>query len=77
MAQLLSNSKEANQIAERRHHQHEDRFLANEGEMRGQKASIQNIEKQVGQMAKMLSERPHGGLPGNTEPNPKGHVNAG
>jgi len=77
MAQLLSNSKEAHQIAERRHHQHEDRFLANEGEMRGQKASIQNIEKQVGQLAKVLSERPQGGLPGNTEPNPKGHVNAG
>ena len=44
--------------------------------MQSQKASIQTIENQVGQLAKMLSERPQGSLPGNTEPNPRGHVNA-
>ncbi|XP_022003438.1 uncharacterized protein LOC110900888 [Helianthus annuus] len=76
MAQLLNNSNNANQISEKRYQQHEERFMAQEGEMRSQKASIQTIENQVGQLAKMLSERPQGSLPGNTEPNPRGHVNA-
>ncbi|XP_021980711.1 uncharacterized protein LOC110876859 [Helianthus annuus] len=76
MAQLLGNFNCANQIAESRYQQHEERFMAQEGEMRGQKASIQTIENQVGQLAKMLSKTPPGGLPGNTEPNPKGRVNA-
>ena len=76
MAQLLNNSTSANQMAEQRYKQHEERFGAHEGEMRAQKASIQNIEKQVGQLARTLSERAQGGLPGNTEPNPRGHVNA-
>ncbi|XP_022024202.1 uncharacterized protein LOC110924508 [Helianthus annuus] len=76
MAQLLNNSNNANQISEKRYKQHEERFMAQEGEMRSQKASIQTIENQVGQLAKMLSERPQGSLPGNIEPNPRGHVNA-
>ncbi|XP_021974833.1 uncharacterized protein LOC110869940 [Helianthus annuus] len=76
MAQLLSSSTSANQLAEKQYQQSEDRFLSHEGEMRSQKASIQNIENQVGQLAKMMSGRPPGGLPGNTEPNPRGHVNA-
>ncbi|XP_022024854.1 uncharacterized protein LOC110925193 [Helianthus annuus] len=76
MTQLLGNFNCANQIAENRYQQHEERFMAQEGEMRSQNASIQTIENQVGQLAKMLSERPQGGLPSNTEPNPRGHVNA-
>ncbi|XP_022004336.1 uncharacterized protein LOC110901880 [Helianthus annuus] len=76
MAQLLNNSNNANQIFEKRYQQHEERFMAQEGEMRSQKASIQTIENQVSQLAKMLFERPQGSLPGNTEPNPRGHVNA-
>ncbi|XP_022014136.1 uncharacterized protein LOC110913622 [Helianthus annuus] len=76
MVQLLNNSNNANQITEKQYQQHEERFMAQEGEMRSQKASIQTIENQVGQLAKMLSERPQGSLPGNTEPNLRGHVNA-
>ncbi|XP_021974301.1 uncharacterized protein LOC110869291 [Helianthus annuus] len=76
MVQLLNNSNNANQISEKRYQQHEERFMAQEGEMRSQKALIQTIENQVGQLAKMLSERPQGSLPDNTEPNPRGHVNA-
>ncbi|XP_022019258.1 uncharacterized protein LOC110919293 [Helianthus annuus] len=76
MAQLLNNSNNANQMSEKRYKLHEERFMAQEGKMRSQKASIQTIENQVGQLAKMLSERPQGSLPGNTEPNPRGHVNA-
>ncbi|KAK1439692.1 hypothetical protein QVD17_05512 [Tagetes erecta] len=69
MARLLANSEKQNRYTE-------DRFLKNETELRNQKASLQNIENQVGQIAKLLSERPQGGLPGNTETNPKGHVKA-
>ncbi|KAI3703847.1 hypothetical protein L1987_74043 [Smallanthus sonchifolius] len=54
----------------------EERFHTHETELRNQKASIQTIENQVGQIAKLLSERPPGGLPSNTEPNPKAHVKA-
>ncbi|XP_056169335.1 uncharacterized protein LOC130138641 [Syzygium oleosum] len=35
-----------------------------------QEASIRNLEKQVGQLANHLSERPYGTLPSNTEKNP-------
>ncbi|KAI3725393.1 hypothetical protein L1987_65181 [Smallanthus sonchifolius] len=54
----------------------EERFHTHETELRNQKASIQTIENQVRQIAKLLSERPPGGLPSNTEPNPKAHVKA-
>ncbi|CAL1386490.1 unnamed protein product [Linum trigynum] len=39
--------------------------------MLGQQASISNIELQMTNLAKMLSERPPGTLPSNTENNPK------
>ena len=57
MAQLLSNSTSANQMAEKRYQQHEKRLSAHGGEMRGQKASLQTIENQVGKLAKMLAKR--------------------
>ncbi|KAI3813712.1 hypothetical protein L1987_18443 [Smallanthus sonchifolius] len=44
--------------------------------MRNQKASLQIIENQVGQIAQLLSERPQGNLPSNTVPNPNAHVMA-
>jgi len=39
-------------------------------------ASLYNLENQVGQIAKSLSERHQGSLPSNTETNPREHVNA-
>ncbi|KAI3775968.1 hypothetical protein L1987_45728 [Smallanthus sonchifolius] len=54
----------------------EERFHTQENELRNQKASIQTIENQVGQITKLLSERPQGCLPSNTETNPKAHVKA-
>ncbi|KAD7477475.1 hypothetical protein E3N88_00611 [Mikania micrantha] len=54
----------------------EDHFHKHETELRNQKASMQAIENQVGQIAKLLSERQQGGLPSNTEPNPNAHVKA-
>ncbi|KAI3762946.1 hypothetical protein L1987_53391 [Smallanthus sonchifolius] len=76
VARLLANSKSQNQLAEKQNRYMEERFHTHETELRNQKASIQTIENQVGQIAKLLSERPPGGLPSNTEPNPKAHVKA-
>ena len=44
--------------------------------MRNHEASIHNLETQVGQIAKILSERNPGSLLENTETNLKEHVNA-
>ena len=41
-----------------------------------QTAAIRNLEIQIGQMAKIISERPQGSLPSNTEINPREQVNA-
>src|SRR5262249_53589265 len=41
-----------------------------------QDASIKNLETQVGQLARLMSERAQGTLPSNTEPIPRGQVNA-
>ena len=49
---------------------------ATDAALRNHEASIHNLETQVGQIAKLLSERPQGSLPGNTEPNPKEQVKA-
>src|SRR5262249_54549399 len=47
-----------------------------EARFQNQDASIKNLETQVGQLAKMMSERAQGTLPSNTEPNPRGQLNA-
>src|SRR5262249_15210347 len=47
-----------------------------EARFQNQDASIKNLETQVGQLAKMMSERVQGTLPSNTEPNPRGQLNA-
>src|SRR5215471_9897090 len=47
-----------------------------EARFQNQEASIKNLETQVGQLAKMMSERAQGTLPSNTEPNPRGQLNA-
>ncbi|XP_022855443.1 uncharacterized protein LOC111376700 [Olea europaea var. sylvestris] len=38
--------------------------------------SLKNLERQVGQIAKLISERQHGALPSNTETNPRENVQA-
>ncbi|XP_076895148.1 uncharacterized protein LOC143547659 [Bidens hawaiensis] len=45
-------------------------------ELRNQKASIQTIENQVGQIAQLLSARPQGSLPSNIERNPNAEAKA-
>ncbi|XP_015573020.1 uncharacterized protein LOC107261032 [Ricinus communis] len=48
----------------------EIRFQTTKTALRNQQASIQTLENQVGQIAKLLSERPPRSLPSNTEANP-------
>ncbi|KAI3732772.1 hypothetical protein L1987_63980 [Smallanthus sonchifolius] len=60
VARLLANSESQNQLAEKQNRYMEERFHTHETELRNQKASIQTIENQVGQIAKLLSERPPG-----------------
>ena len=43
---------------------------------RNQGASIRNLEHQVGEISKLLTERTQGALPSITETNPKEHVKA-
>ncbi|KAI3819513.1 hypothetical protein L1987_13353 [Smallanthus sonchifolius] len=76
VARLLANSESQNQLAEKQNRYMEERFHTHETELRNQKASIQTIENQAGQIVKLLSERQPGGLPSNTEPNPNAHVKA-
>src|SRR5262249_54661330 len=47
-----------------------------EARFQNQDASIKNLETQVGQLVKMMSERARGTLPSNTEPNLRGQLNA-
>ncbi|PPS05983.1 hypothetical protein GOBAR_AA14658 [Gossypium barbadense] len=51
-------------------------FQNTETALKNQQASIQGLETQIGQLSKLISERPQGSLPSNTEPNPREHLNA-
>ncbi|PPS02942.1 hypothetical protein GOBAR_AA17721 [Gossypium barbadense] len=44
--------------------------------LKNQQASIQGFKTQIGQLAKLISERPQGSLPSNTESNPREQLNA-
>ncbi|PPS01544.1 hypothetical protein GOBAR_AA19117 [Gossypium barbadense] len=54
----------------------ETHFQNTEIALKNQQASIQGLETQIGQLSKLISERPQGSLPSNTEPNPREHFNA-
>ncbi|PPS07934.1 hypothetical protein GOBAR_AA12710 [Gossypium barbadense] len=54
----------------------ETRFQNTETALTNQQASIQGLETQIGQLSKLISKRPQGSLPSNTEPNPREHLNA-
>ncbi|PPR93537.1 hypothetical protein GOBAR_AA27135 [Gossypium barbadense] len=54
----------------------ETRFQNTETALKNQQASIQGLETQIGQLSKLISERPQGSLPSNTEPNPNEKLNA-
>ena len=68
LAKLVKDSEERNKSL--------DVILQNQDTtLRNHEASIKNLETQVGQIAKLLSERPQGSFPGNTEVNPREQVN--
>ncbi|PPS02988.1 hypothetical protein GOBAR_AA17670 [Gossypium barbadense] len=52
------------------------RFQNTEIALKNQQASIQGLENQIDQWAKMISERPQGSLPSNTETNPREQLHA-
>ncbi|PPR87438.1 hypothetical protein GOBAR_AA33252 [Gossypium barbadense] len=54
----------------------ETRFQNIKTTLKNRQASIQGLETQIGQLSKLISERPQGSLPSNTEPNPREHLNA-
>ncbi|PPR82992.1 hypothetical protein GOBAR_AA37723 [Gossypium barbadense] len=53
----------------------ETRFQNTEAAFKNQQASIQGLETQIGQLAKLISERPQGSLPSNTKSNPMEQLN--
>ncbi|PPS09305.1 hypothetical protein GOBAR_AA11341 [Gossypium barbadense] len=53
----------------------ETRFLNTETTLKNKQASIQGIETQIGQLSKLISERPQGSLPSNIKPNPREQLN--
>ncbi|KAL7605584.1 hypothetical protein Lser_V15G18945 [Lactuca serriola] len=56
--------------------EHQTMMMDQQALLWNQQASILNIEKQLGQLAKQFNERTPGGLPSDTEKNPKGaHIN--
>ncbi|KAK5795404.1 hypothetical protein PVK06_036668 [Gossypium arboreum] len=54
----------------------ETRFQNTETVLKNQQASIQGLETQIGQLAKLIFERPQDSLPSNTESNPREQLNA-
>ncbi|PPS16989.1 hypothetical protein GOBAR_AA03586 [Gossypium barbadense] len=51
-------------------------FQNTETVLKNQQALIQGLETQIGQLSKLISERPQGSLLSNTEPNPREQFNA-
>ncbi|KAI3760410.1 hypothetical protein L1987_50805 [Smallanthus sonchifolius] len=76
LTKLISTTESQALLADSRHKQYEERFSLHEAEFKTQKATLQSIETQLGQIAKLLSERQPGCLPSNTETNPKANVSA-
>ncbi|PPS09901.1 hypothetical protein GOBAR_AA10743 [Gossypium barbadense] len=54
----------------------ETHFQNTEIALKNQQASIQGLETQIGQLAKLISERLQGNLPSNIESNPREQINA-
>ncbi|PPR87375.1 hypothetical protein GOBAR_AA33313 [Gossypium barbadense] len=53
----------------------ETHFQNTETAVKNQQPSIQGLETQIGQLAKMISDRPQGSLPSNTKSNPMEQLN--
>ncbi|XP_076944609.1 uncharacterized protein LOC143615351 [Bidens hawaiensis] len=73
---LLAKTETSNKLAEQRNLKIHETLQRHDLELRNQKASIQIIENQVGKIAQLLSARPQGSLPSNTEINPNAEAKA-
>ncbi|XP_076885035.1 uncharacterized protein LOC143534423 [Bidens hawaiensis] len=76
LTQLLAKTETSNKLAEQRNLKIDETLQRHDLELKNQKASIQTIENQVGQIAQLLSARPQGSLPSNTEINPNAEAKA-
>ncbi|KAI3807206.1 hypothetical protein L1987_23131 [Smallanthus sonchifolius] len=74
VTKLISKTESQALLADSPHKQYEEWFSLHAAEFKTQKATLQAIEKQLGKIAKLLSERQPGCLPSNTETNPKANV---
>ncbi|PPR85994.1 hypothetical protein GOBAR_AA34698 [Gossypium barbadense] len=54
----------------------ETRFQNTKTTLKNQQALIQGLKNQIGQLAKLISERPQGSLPRNTKTNPREQLHA-
>ncbi|KAI3704171.1 hypothetical protein L1987_74386 [Smallanthus sonchifolius] len=76
VTKLISTTESKALLADSRHRQYKERFSLHEAEFKTQKATLQSIETQLGQIAKLLSERQPGCLLSNTETNLKANISA-
>ncbi|KAL5564369.1 hypothetical protein UlMin_027533 [Ulmus minor] len=65
-----NSSEQVNYVANNQHQFNPNSNYYNQG------ASIHNLEHQVGEISKLLTERTQGAFPSNTETNPKEHAKA-
>ncbi|XP_076958958.1 uncharacterized protein LOC143634874 [Bidens hawaiensis] len=70
LSQLLSKTETSNKLAEQRNLKIDETLQRHDLELRNQKASMQTIENQVGQISQLFSVRQQGSLRCNTERNP-------
>ena len=74
--QLMNKTNEAEKKANSKAIDISGVLLKHEADLKSQQASLQNLETQIGQIARQLSDRPPGTLPSNTVTNPNATTNA-
>ncbi|XP_076933893.1 uncharacterized protein LOC143599957 [Bidens hawaiensis] len=75
-AQIIAGNAEAQNRADFSALEVNEVLIKHDADIKSQKASLQTLENQLGQIARQLSERQPGGLPSNTVNNPNAAVNA-
>ncbi|KAK1441409.1 hypothetical protein QVD17_07278 [Tagetes erecta] len=76
MAQLLARDDTRYKEMQERDRVYQMRFQENEAMLKNQGALLQNLERNVGELASMMQERQQGVLPINVVKNPNAHVKA-
>ncbi|XP_076941005.1 uncharacterized protein LOC143610368 [Bidens hawaiensis] len=76
LAQIIAGNAEAQKHADLRSLEVNEVLIKHDANIKSQKASLQTLENQLGQISRQLYERQPGGLPSNTVNNPHAAVNA-